>query len=69
MERSINWYSIVVILAGILFLIFGTVVAAGPFPEIGYAMLLTGFVLIAGMCLAAANPDETSLVSEINKFG
>ncbi|MFW9920927.1 MAG: hypothetical protein ACFFED_15105 [Candidatus Thorarchaeota archaeon] len=68
MKRSINWWSVLLIVTGVSFLILGTFIVEGFSPEIGYAMLVTGFILIAGICLVVANPDETSLANEIGRF-
>ena len=68
-SRKINWiFVVLVIVVGIILLFGGVLVAAGPSPEIGYIMMVSGAMLIFGLCLLIANPDKSSLGEEISKF-
>ncbi len=66
---KINWiFVILVIVTGIILLIVGTLFVMGPFPEGGYIMIVSGAMVIFGLCLLIANPEKSSLSDEISKF-
>jgi uncharacterized membrane protein YiaA len=61
-------FAIILFLTGVASFLVGTFLALGIAPEIGYSMMVIGFIVLAGMCLAVANPDETSVGEEIGEF-